>query len=320
MKRVLTGLLLAALAQLPFAASAETYPDKTVKLIVPWPAGGSADTIGRLVAAALGTELGTSIFVDNIAGASGTIGTQQAVHAQADGYTLLLATSSANASAPFLMKKVGFDPIKDFRPIGLVASAPSIMVVNVNSRFKSPKDVVEEAKKHPGRLSYGSGGNGNSGHLSGELFKSVAKISAVHIPYKGNTPAMVDLMGGQIDYMFDNGAIPMIKAGKVRALAVASDKRLQALPELPTFGELGLKGVVLDTWFGIAAPANTPAPVVAKISAALRAALAKPETAKRLMDMGAEVRSDTPEEFNAYWKKELTRYQALIKLSGATLE
>jgi len=320
MKSLLSGLLVAALGLLPFAAAAQAYPEKPIKLVVPWPAGGSADAIGRFTATALAAELGTSVYVENVAGASGTVGTQQAARAQPDGYTLVLATSSANVAAPYLMKKVGFDPVKDFRPIGLVASAPSVMVVNVASRFKSVTDVVEEARRKPGSLSYGSGGNGNSGHLSGELFKSVAKINAVHIPYKGNTPAITDLMGGQIDFMFDNGAISLIKSGKVRALAVAADKRLQALPDVPTFAEVGLKGVVLDTWFGVAAPANTPAPVVAKVGAALKAALAKPENAKRLLDMGAEARTNTPEEFAVFWNRELARYQQLIKLSGATLE
>lgn len=296
------------------------YPDKPIKLIVPWPPGGSADAIGRLVATALAAEMKANVYVDNVAGASGSIGTQQMVRAQADGYTLLLATSSGNASAPNLLRKVGFDPVKDFRPVGMIAVAPSVLVVPASSPFKAPKDIVEAAKARPGKLSYGSGGNGNSGHLSGELFKSVARIDTTHVPYKGNTPALTDLIGGQLDYMFDNGALPFIKGGKVRPLAVSSEKRLQALPDVPTFAELGLTGMVFNTWFGLAVPAATPQPIVDKLNAALNVAMKSPEVGKRITDMGAEVQTSTPEQFGAFWGKELQRYKELIKLSGATLE
>lgn len=320
MKAILYRLVWVAAALMPVSpVHAQTYPNKPVRLIVPWPAGGSADSIGRLVATSLATELGTTVYVENIAGASGVIGTLQLVRALPDGYTLLLASSSANASAPNLLKKIGFDPIKDFRPVGLIAIAPSVLVVPVGAPYKTPKDIIAAANKQGG-LSYGSGGNGNSGHLSGELFKSVAKIGATHVPYKGNTPAMMDLIGGQLDFMFDNGAIPFIKGGKIRPLAVASQSRLQALPDVPTFAELGLPAMQMNTWFGLTAPASTPAPIVNKINTTLNAALKSAEVSKRLVEMGAEVQTSTPDDFSAFWKKELDRYKDLIKLSGATVE
>ena len=303
--------LLFVLAAVPMPSVAQAYPDKPIKLVVTWPPGGSADAIGRLVANALTTGLGQTVYVENAAGASGNIGTQQFARSQPDGFTLLLATSTT---------KIGFHPIDDFVPISLVALSPSILIVSAKSPYKSPQDIVAAAKAKPGKLTFGSGGNGNSGHLSAELFKSVVKIDAQHVPYKGNSPAMVDLMGGQIDFMFDNGAVPMIQGGKVRGLAVAAERRLAAVPDIPTFAELGWPGVQLSTWFGLAAPKGTPAAVVEKVNSAITAALQKPDVAKRLQDMGAEVKTSTPAAFAAFWKAEIERYRALVKLSGAKIE
>lgn len=320
MKAILCKLLCIAAALIPTSlVYAQAYPNKPVRLIVPWPAGGSADSIGRLVATSLATELGATVYVENIAGASGVIGTQQLVRALPDGYTLLLASSSTNSAAPNLLKKISFDPVKDFRPIGLIAVAPSVLVVPVGSPFKTPKDIIAAATKQGG-LSYGSGGNGNSGHLSAELFKSVVKINATHVPYKGNTPAMMDLIGGQLDFMFDNGAIPFIKGGKIRALAVASPSRLQALPDVPTFAELGFPAMQMNTWFGLTAPASTPTPILNKINAALNMALKSADVSRRLVEMGAQVQTNTPDNFAIFWRKELDRYKDLIKLSGASVE
>ncbi|NRF67781.1 tripartite tricarboxylate transporter substrate binding protein [Aquincola sp. S2] len=312
------GLL--ALAAMPALGSAQAYPDKPIKLIVTWPPGGSADAIGRLVAGALTAGLGQTVYVENAAGASGNIGTQQFTRAQPDGHTLLLATSTTNAASPALFTKIGFHPVDDFVPISPVALAPSILIVPANSAYKSPKDIVAAAKAQPAKLTYGSGGNGNSGHLSAELFRSVVKIEAQHVPYKGNSPAMVDLIGGQIDFMFDNGAVSMILGGKVRGLSVAGERRLAAVPDIPTFAELGWPGVQLSTWFGLAAPKGTPAAVVNKLNAAVTTALQKPDVAKRLQDMGAEVKTSTPAAFATFWKSEIDRYRELVKLSGAKIE
>lgn len=322
MKKLLSrcATLLLASAFIAPGAQAQAYPDKSVRLIVPWPAGGAADAVGRAVANALTLELGKTVFVDNVAGAGGNIGTQQFVRTAPDGYTLLLATSSTNAANPHLYKRTGFEPIKDFAPIASVALIPSVMVVPATSRFKSPKDVIETAKANPDKLSYGSGGVGASAHLAGELFKSVAKVDIIHIPYKGSGPALTDVMGGQLDFMFDTGAFPHIKGGKIRALAVAADKRHPQLPEAPTFDELGIKGMVMNAWYGLAAPAGTSPALIAKVNTALNHALKSGDLAKRLADIGAEVRSGSPEDFAKFWRSEVDRYAGLVKMTGATLD
>lgn len=321
MKRMLLKTLAAGALLMPGIAPAATpFPSQAIRLIVPWPAGGSADMIGRLLGEAMGRQLQTNVIVENVAGATGMIGTVQMVRSKPDGYTLALASSSANAAAPNLYRSIQFDPIKDFAPIGMVADVPSILIVKPDSPYRTPADVIKAAQRAPGKLSYGSGGVGNSGHLSGELFRSLGKISAVHVPYKGNNPALTDLMGGRLDYMFDNGAIPHIQSGRVRALAVAADKRLKALPEVPTFAELNMPGMKLSTWFALAAPAGTPPEVVARINQALNAALLEPALAQRLVDLGAAVEPTTPQAFTAFWREDLGRYKKLIEVSGAKLD
>jgi len=315
--RCFMGVALAALGP---AALAQVYPAKPIRLIVPWPAGGAADAVGRAVAEGLRVELGQSVVVDNIAGAGGNIGTQQFVRQPADGYTLLLATSSTNSANPYLYKKTGFDPLKDFAPVASLGIIPSVMVVAAASPFKSPQDIVKAAKAAPGKLSYASGGVGNSAHLAGELFKSVAKIDVIHVPYKGSSPALTDVMAGQVDYMLDTGAYGQIKGGKIRAIAVASTKRHPMLPSVPTFEELGIKGMTMNAWYGVAAPAGTPAPVVDKVNAAVQAAFKSGELGKRLTDLGAELRPADAAGFAAFWKSELDRYAGLVKLTGATLD
>jgi tripartite-type tricarboxylate transporter receptor subunit TctC len=302
------------------AANAQTYPDKTIRLVTPWPPGGGADGVARLVAQALTRELGQTVYVENIAGAGGNIGTQQFTRAKPDGYTLLLATSSTNSVNPHLYTRLGFDPVKDFAPVALVATIPSILVVPTASPFKTPKDIIDAAKAQPGKLSYGSGGNGASAHLAGELFKSIAKIDVLHVPYKGSGPAMNDVMGGQITFMFDTGAIPFVRGGKVRALAVASDKRIPALPDVPTTDELGVKGMHMSAWYGIAAPAGTPQPIINRVNAAVNAALASGDLTQRLNQIGADVRSGSPDMFVKFWNTELDRYAGIVKLTGAKFD
>jgi tripartite-type tricarboxylate transporter receptor subunit TctC len=313
------AILLTAACIAP-AAYAQSYPEKSIRLVVPWPAGGGADAVGRAVAHALTTELGKTVYVENVAGAGGNIGTQQFIRSAPDGYTLLLATSSTNAANPYLYKKTGFDPIKDFTPVASVALIPSVLVVPAESKFKSPQEIVAAAKAAPGKLSYGSGGVGASAHLAGELFKSVAKVDITHVPYKGSGPALTDVMGGQLDLMFDTGAFSHIKGGKIRALAVAADKRQPMIPDVPTFDELGIKGMVMNAWYGVAAPAGTPAPIVAKVNEAVNKALKSGDMAKRLADIGAEVRSGSAEDFSKFWRSELARYEGFVKLTGATLD
>lgn len=321
MNRRTMGLLIASACLAPLSTlHAQTYPEKPIRLVVPWPAGGGADAVGRAVAQALTLELGKSVFVENIAGAGGNIGTQQFIRSAPDGYTLLLATSSTNVANPYLYKKVGFDPIKDFTPVASVAMLSSVLVVPASSPFKSPKDIIGAAQAAPGKLLYGSGGVGASAHLAGELFNSVSKIDITHVPYKGSGPALTDVMGGQINMMFDTGAFPHIKGGKIRALAVAAEKRHPLIPDVPTFEELGIKGMIMNAWYGVAAPAGTPAPVVAKVNQAVEHALKSGELSKRLADIGAEVRGGTPEAFATFWRNELVRYEGLVKLTGASLD
>jgi tripartite-type tricarboxylate transporter receptor subunit TctC len=321
MNRRKLALLMAAACMAPMSTvHAQAYPEKPIRLVVPWPAGGGADAVGRAVAQALTVELGKSVFVENIAGAGGNIGTQQFIRSAPDGYTLLLATSSTNVANPYLYKKVGFDPIKDFTPVASVAMLSSVLVVPSSSPFKSPKDIIAAAQAAPGKLLYGSGGVGASAHLAGELFNSVAKIDITHVPYKGSGPALSDVMGGEINMMFDTGAFPHIKGGKIRALAVAAEKRHPLIPDVPTFEELGIKGMIMNAWYGVAAPAGTPASVVAKVNQAVEHALKSGELSKRLTDIGAEVRGGSPEAFATFWRNELVRYEGLVKLTGASLD
>lgn len=323
-KRIFLGLCasavaLAATLSAP-AALAQAYPQKPIRLIVPWPAGGATDSVGRAVAEALRVQLGQSVIVDNIAGAGGNIGTQQFIRQPHDGYTLLLATSSTNSANPYLYKRTGFDPVKDFTPVASLAVIPSVMVVAAASPYKTPADVVSAARAKPGALSYGSGGVGNSAHLAGELFKSVARIDTIHVPYKGSSPALTDVMAGQLDYMLDTGAYGQIKGGKIRAIAVASDKRHPMLPGVPTFDELGIKGMHMNAWYGLAAPAGTSAAVVERLNAAVQTAFKSGDLSKRLADIGAEVRPGDAASFAAFWKSELERYAGLVKLTGASLD
>jgi tripartite-type tricarboxylate transporter receptor subunit TctC len=316
-RHAVAGMVLVALCG---AAFGQTYPNKPIRLIVPWPAGGAADSVGRAVAEGLRVQLGQSVIVDNIAGAGGNIGTQQFIRQRADGYTLLLATSSTNSANPYLYKRTGFDPVKDFEPVASLGIIPSVMVVAAGSPYKSPVDIVNAARAKPGKLSYGSGGVGNSAHLAGELFKSIAKIDAIHVPYKGSSPALTDVMAGQLDFMFDTGAYGQIKGGKIRAIAVASDKRHPMLPSTPTFEELGFKGMTMNAWYGVAAPAGTPAAIVDRVNGAVQAAFKSGELGRRLTDLGVELRPGSAGTFAAFWKSELDRYAGLVKLTGATLD
>jgi tripartite-type tricarboxylate transporter receptor subunit TctC len=296
------------------------YPDKPVKLIVTWPPGGSADAVGRQLAIALSSGLGQSVFVENIGGASGTIGNGAAARAPADGYTILLATSTTNSAAPSLFTKLPFHPIDDFVPISLAAVAPSVLIVPSASPYKTYKDIVDAAKVKPGKLSFASGGSGNSAHLSGALFATSTSIDVLHVPYKGNGPATIDLLGGQVDFMFDNNASALIKGGKVRGLASTAEQRSSTFPDIPTFKELGVPAISLSTWYGFAAPKGTPQAIIDKVYVALQEGLKKTDAGKRLNDLGFEVKTQAPAAFTVFWKSEIDRYRELVKISGAKPE
>jgi tripartite-type tricarboxylate transporter receptor subunit TctC len=312
-----TGLL----ATGPAAAQA-AYPSKTITIVVPFSAGGTTDILARIVGQALNTELGQTVVVDNRAGAGGNIGAQAASRATADGYTLFMGTVGTHAINASLYKKMPFDPVKDFAPLTRVANVPNLLVANPAQPFKTVKEMIAYAKAHPGKLNFGSSGGGSSIHLSGELFKSMAQVDMQHIPYKGSAPAVTDLLGNQIGVMFDNlpSAIQHVRSGKLRAIAVTTDKRSPELPDVPTIAEAGVPGYEATSWFGLFAPAGTPPAVLGKLHAAIVKVLADPEVKKKINDQGAEVYTETPEQFAAFIQKESLKWGKVVRDSGASLD
>lgn len=318
--RAMTGALLAVLplAGPVSAQSAADYPNQAIKLMVPWPPGGGVDTTARMIAKPLSERLGQSIVVDNRGGAGGNIGTELAARARPDGYNLLMGSISPNAVNIHLYSRLGFDPVKDFAPIIYVASVPNILVVPASSPARTVKDLVDMARANPGKLNYGSGGVGSSQHLAAVQFMSVAKIEIEHIPYKGTAPAEADLAAGQISLMLDTTTcLPYIAAGKMRALAVASKQRNPALPDVPTFDEVGLPGIYASSWYGLMAPAGTPKAIVDKLNAEANQVLQSVEIRKRMADFGAEIGGGSPEDFGRFIASEIARYESIVRLAGA---
>ena len=303
------------------AASAQGYPTQPIRLIVPWPPGGGVDTSARIIAQPFGERLGQSIIIDNKPGAAGNIGTEQAARAKPDGYTLLMGSVSPNAINPHLYARLGFEPVKDFAPIALVASVPNILVVQPSASFGSVQDLVAMAKANPGKLNYGSGGVGSSQHLATEMFKRATGIDIVHVPYKGTAPAELGLMTGDVTLLLDTTAcLPFIAGGKMKALAVASKVRNPALPNVPTLDEIGITGVYAGAWYGVMAPAGTPRDIIERLNRELNAVLAAPEMKKRMVEFGAEIGGGSAESFGQFMAAEVKRYADVVKLSGAKVE
>jgi tripartite-type tricarboxylate transporter receptor subunit TctC len=302
-------------------AHAEPYPNQTIRMVVPFPPGGLTDAIARLIAQALGERLGQSVVVDNRAGASGNIGTALFTRTRPDGYTLLLGSSTPNAANPNLYKQLGFDPHKDFAPIGMIASAPNVLLVSSSSPYKTVGDLLAAAKASPGKLTFGSAGSASSGHLAGATMARVYGLNMLHVPYKGAGPALTDLMGGQITMMLDPSALPQIRGGQLRPLAVPSPKRLPALPDVPTFAEAtGNKDMIASAWYGLMAPAGTPPAIIKRLHAELAKVLQDPAIRTKLTDYGADVGSGSPEDFGRFMESEIKRYAEIIRFSGAKVE
>ncbi|WP_423228553.1 Bug family tripartite tricarboxylate transporter substrate binding protein [Pseudaquabacterium inlustre] len=322
--------LLATLALCTLAGAAAAQPaPKPIRLIVPYPPGGPLDIAARTLAAAVKDSLGT-VVVDNKPGAGGNLGADLAAKAAPDGTTIVMGAVATHAINPWLFKKLPYDPIRDFTPITRVAQVPNVLVMNAEAaqrlHIASLADLVAYAKKNPGRLNYGSGGNGSAGHLAGEMFKAQAGVFMVHIPYAGGNPAQLGLLSGQVDLNFDNLATASanIKSGKLKALAVTGTRRSAALPEVPTVAEagakLGLAQFDVGTWFGLFAPAGLPAPELARLHKAFTAALDAPDTKARFAQLMAEPSPTTPEQFAAFVKAELAKYGPVVKASGATVD
>ena len=320
------SLAIAAIAALALPATsawAQAYPNKPVRLIVPYAAGGGTDFFARTVGAKLGEQLGQTIIVDNKPGAATIIGAEFAAKSAPDGYTLLIADSTTLAVNPSLYKKLPYDPAKDFSSVTLTARFAMVLVVNPNiSKATTVKEFIEEAKKDPGKISYASVGAGTTHHLTMELFQQRTDIKLIHVPYKGAGPAIQDMVGGQVPVMFVDLAAggPMIKAGKLRVLAVASPKRIAALPNVPTFAEQGIAQFETWAWQGLTVPAGTPKEIIAKLNAEYAKVVADPAIRQKLVDAGVEPVTSSPEEMNAYIKSETAKWAQVIKQSDIKID
>jgi len=296
------------------------YPNKPITIVVPFSAGGATDILARVVGQYMSRDLGQPVIVDNRAGAGGNIGTQAVARAAGDGYTLLMGTVGTHAINQSLYRKLAFDPIKDFAPITRVALVPNLLVAHPAQPFKDVRQMMAYAKANPGKVTFGSSGSGSSIHLSGELFKQMAGVDIQHVAYKGSAPAVNDLLGGHIAVMFDNmpSAIGHVKSGKLVPLAVTTPKRSPALPDVPTVAEAGLPGYEATSWFGLLAPANTPAPVLARLNASILKALADPDVKKKMLEQGAEPYGEQPAQFAAFIGSETAKWGKIVKQAGAT--
>lgn len=302
------------------AAMAQTYPAKPITLVVPHSAGGTSDILARTVAAEAAKTLGQTIVIDNKGGANGTIAAKQVASSAPDGYTLLLATASTHGINPSLYSRISYDAVKDFTPVTLLATVPNVLVVGPNVKAGNVQELIAFIRSQGDKTNMGSAGAGTPGHLAGEMFKSETKLQFTHVPYKGGSPAITDLIGGQIDFMFTTipGVLPHVKAGSLRALAVTSPERSSAMPDVPTMAESGLPGFQAVSWHGIVAPAGTPDAVVAQLNQALTGALAAPEVKQRLMEEGARASGVNTAEFGKFIQTEMAAWAKAVKDSGAT--
>lgn len=311
-----------ALAASGTALLAQAYPTKPIRVVIPWPPGGGADTLGRPITQKLAERLGQPVVVENRAGAAGSIGAAAAAQAPADGYTLLLNYLSDSAINPHLYSKVNYDPLKDFTPITEIARGTFVLVVHPSLGIKSVGELVALAKSKPGELSYGSAGNGSLGHLAGAMFSSMSGLELSHVPYKGSAPLLTDMLAGRLSLTFADAtvALPHVAAGKLVALAVTSAKRAPVAPHLPTVAEAGVPGYEAVSWWGFVAPAGTPKEIVERLNTELVAILRTPEMQERITKLAAEVIAGRPEDFMAHMRRENARWAKVIKDSGARVD
>ncbi len=307
-------------ASLAFAQAA--YPSKPIRMVVPFPPGGTTDILARAVAQKLTEAWSQQVIVDNRPGAGGNIGSDLVAKAPPDGYTLLMGTVGTHAINPSLYARMPYDAQKDFAPVILVAGVPNVLEVNPSLPVHTVQELIAYARANPGKLNFASSGNGTSIHLSGELFKAMTGVKMTHVPYKGSAPALADLVGGQVQLMFDNlpSSLGLIKGGKLRAIAVTSTARSSALPDVPTIAESGLPGYEASSWFGVLAPARTPPAIVDKLNAAIGAWLASPEAKEKLASQGAVAAGGTPADFARYIASETVKWAKVVKASGAHID
>ena len=303
-------------------ALAQSYPTKSIRLICPFPPGGAVDIASRAIANELSKTIGQQVVVENKPGAGGNIGGAEAARAAPDGYTIFMTTSGINAINPALYSKMPFDPNKDLAPVSALVSLNNVLVVHPSVTAKSVTDVIAMAKAQPGKMTYASSGSGTSIHMSAEMFKHLAKVDILHIPYKGSSPALIDMLGGQVMMMFDNvpSALPHIKSGKLRALATTGAKRDATLPDLPTIAEAGVPGYESGVWFGLLVPTGTPRDIIAKLNAEAVKGTKSPEFVKRMTDLGYNIIGSTPEQMTEMLKTELNTWGPIVKASGAKAE
>lgn len=316
---------LAAGITLAFSAASahaqSTYPEKPIQLVVPWAPGGATDIIGRLIAQQLTGRLGQPVVVENKAGAGGNIGTAAFVREKPDGYTLLMTTSSTHGINTHLYSRPGFDVEKDFANVAFVGSIPNVLEVPAKSQFDTAAQLIEFARANPGKLNYGSAGIGSSQHLAAAQLIHSAGIQMEHVPYRGSGPAVSDLLGGNLDLMLDTGSLNQVKAGALRALAVASKTRLAEFPDVPTFDETGLKDMYAAAWYGVATHADVPRDIVDRLNKEINEILQQPEMIARLQGMGVQVGPlQSPKELDAFVREEGKRFKALVEMSGAKME
>ena len=321
MKR-LRSIMIAVCVGAAAPAAAQTYPAKSVRMVIPFPPGGTTDILARLAAQKLTEALGQQVVPDNRSGASGNIGTEQVAKSPPDGYTLVTAPGSTLTIHPSLYAKLGFDPLRDFAPVTILAAVPNLLVVHPSLPVRSVKELIALAKSRPDQLNYASTGAGQSTHLSMELFKTMAGVKITHVPYKGSAPAVTDLIGGHVSLMFDNmpSALPHAKAGKLRGIAVSTLKRSPVAPEIPTVAETGLPGFEVSVWFAVLAPAGTPREIVDRLNGILVKALRAPDVRERLASQGAEPIANTPEQFTAQMKTDLVKWAKVVKDANIKLD